>query len=58
MALTNCRECKGEISEWATTCPHCGARDPVKSQWQITVFVGWATFLLIAAVIIKVVFFK
>ena len=30
MALTKCRECGGQVSTEATTCPHCGA--PVKKQ--------------------------
>ena len=58
MALTTCRECKGQVSQWATKCPHCGAPDPVKSQWITTVIVGTVTFLLLAAVLIKIVFFK
>lgn len=24
MALIACRECGGQISEWAAICPHCG----------------------------------
>lgn len=24
MALIECTECKGKVSEWAETCPHCG----------------------------------
>lgn len=29
MALVTCRECKGQVSSKASSCPHCGA--PVKS---------------------------
>jgi ribosomal protein L40E len=25
MAMIDCRECEGKISERAKTCPHCGA---------------------------------
>jgi hypothetical protein len=28
MALKQCPECKGEVSEKATRCPHCGFKDP------------------------------
>jgi hypothetical protein len=31
-----CRECKGEISEQAVTCPRCGAPYPAKEKWD-----GW-----------------
>jgi hypothetical protein len=29
MALAQCRECAGEVSTYASTCPHCGAPSPV-----------------------------
>ena len=42
-----CRECKHQISEQASTCPHCGAPFPARAEWD-----GWgyeyksrATFL-------------
>ena len=28
MALTNCRECQGEVSTEARSCPHCGVPNP------------------------------
>lgn len=28
MALTNCRECGGQVSTEATSCPHCGCPQP------------------------------
>lgn len=28
MALTQCKECKKEVSTTAKTCPHCGVKDP------------------------------
>lgn len=31
-----CRECQREVSEQATTCPHCGAPFPAKEKWD-----GW-----------------
>jgi RNA polymerase subunit RPABC4/transcription elongation factor Spt4 len=58
MALTTCRECKGQISEWATKCPHCGAPDPVKSQWIMTVVVWTFIVIVFGAVLIKMIFFK
>jgi hypothetical protein len=30
MALTHCNECKHQISDNATTCPHCGAPTQAK----------------------------
>ena len=30
MAMTVCRECKGEVSTDAKACPHCGIKYPVK----------------------------
>lgn len=32
MAMTNCSECGKEISDKATTCPHCGAPQSAPSQ--------------------------
>jgi len=31
-----CRECRHEVSEQATACPHCGAPFPAKEKWD-----GW-----------------
>lgn len=31
-----CRECRGEVSEQAFACPHCGAPFPAKDKWD-----GW-----------------
>jgi hypothetical protein len=36
MALTECRECKGQVSTQARFCPHCGAPFPARPQWK-----GW-----------------
>jgi len=33
MALTNCRECGGQVSDTAKMCPHCGAPYPYKEEW-------------------------
>ena len=30
MAMTVCRECKGEVSSEAKVCPHCGIKNPVR----------------------------
>lgn len=32
MALTDCRECDGEVSLDAEACPHCGAPHPAEDQ--------------------------
>ena len=31
-----CRECRGQVSEQAFACPHCGAPYPAKDKWD-----GW-----------------
>ena len=31
-----CRECRGQVSEQAFACPHCGAPFPAKEKWD-----GW-----------------
>lgn len=31
MTMSQCRECKGQVSSGAKVCPHCGARDPAMS---------------------------
>ncbi len=38
MALTKCRECGGEVSDWARSCPHCGAPRPGNPAWRGTGF--------------------
>jgi hypothetical protein len=35
MAITQCRECKKEVSDIAATCPHCGAPSPNRTSEQI-----------------------
>lgn len=47
MALTNCRECKREVSTEAAACPHCGVPRPATAGWKGT-GVNWksrATYL-------------
>ena len=36
MALNECRECGGQVSDQAVTCPHCGAPYPARAGWK-----GW-----------------
>lgn len=38
MALTNCRECGGQVSAEARSCPHCGAPRPAEASWSGTGF--------------------
>jgi hypothetical protein len=45
MALVNCRECKKEISDKATTCPHCGHVNKKPTQYNI------GSFLLLGLVL-------
>jgi hypothetical protein len=33
MSMTSCRECRGQVSEEARTCPHCGAPRPADQTW-------------------------
>lgn len=33
MALIECAECKGQVSDTADKCPHCGARVPRRGRW-------------------------
>lgn len=44
MALVNCRECNGQVSDSAAACPHCGAKVPKKPsntwKWVIGVPAG------------------
>lgn len=36
MAFADCRECKQQVSEDASSCPHCGAPFPANQKWN-----GW-----------------
>ncbi|CAH5825241.1 hypothetical protein [Klebsiella pneumoniae] len=31
MAMTNCKECKKEVSSKAKVCPHCGVKEPARN---------------------------
>lgn len=50
MALKKCRECGGQVSTDAKTCPHCGATDPLGTTRQATI--GCLTVILIAGGVI------
>lgn len=39
MALVKCTECKNQISDTASACPHCGAK-PKKPTSRLTIFIG------------------
>lgn len=49
MATVHCRECGKKISETATSCPHCGARQSAKGtkklNWSLilvmSILLGW-----------------
>jgi len=49
MALKQCPECKGEVSDKATRCPHCGFQHPRTATKAI-----FGVFLIIAALILSV----
>lgn len=55
MALIQCHECKGQVSDTAATCPHCGAQVNAAAQTPEVVQpkpgAGFATLLVIAAFI-------
>ena len=36
--MTECRECRGQVSTQAFACPHCGAPFPWKAEWRGTGF--------------------
>lgn len=38
MTLLPCRECRREISDQASVCPHCGAPSPTHTEWKGTGF--------------------
>ena len=54
MSLIKCQECKKDVSEKATACPHCG--NPMNNKtveveltnkgWKLVKLFGWITFLL------------
>lgn len=53
MALVQCKECKGEVSSSAKTCPHCGKK--LKMGWFAKLLIGVvalvAAFLIFGAMI-------
>ena len=48
MALGKCKECGGQVSSDAETCPHCGANKPLPRTSAHVIF--WPAALLIAIV--------
>jgi len=50
MAITVCQECKGQVSDSAQTCPHCGAKQKRSSstwKWVLGVPVALLALMLI-----------
>ena len=43
MAMTICRECGGDVSTSARTCPHCGVKNPGMSKGKHAVATGCGT---------------
>lgn len=39
MATQECKECGGEVSGEAKTCPHCGAKGPGAEEFPIGLFI-------------------
>ncbi len=46
MALKKCRECDGEVSTGAKTCPHCGVDRPAGPTAE-----DWAGFIVLGVVV-------
>jgi hypothetical protein len=48
MAMIDCRECEGKISERAKTCPHCGCPNehPIQTN-ALPISAGVAIFLVL-----------
>ena len=40
MAVKPCKECGGQVSDNAKTCPHCGAKQPKKTSKLALIFAG------------------
>lgn len=49
MALKPCRECKKEVADNATTCPHCGCKSPVANMEVVLKGVGVLVVLAVFA---------
>jgi hypothetical protein len=52
MALKPCRECREQVSTWATTCPKCGKQYPHASVW--TAIGGLGSIALLCLLIYKI----
>lgn len=48
MALRKCRECGGQVSSEAPTCPHCGVKKPVSRQSKLATMV--VVLIILAAI--------
>ena len=48
MAMTECRECKKEVSDQARACPHCGAANPGQSGGTSGLTIAVAIFIVAA----------
>lgn len=47
MAIVKCKECFGDVSTQAVTCPHCGAKPPKRTSlatWFGVLVVGWLVY--------------
>jgi hypothetical protein len=53
MAITQCKECKKDVSTSAKTCPHCGVKDPGVTAKQK---LGGCLVLIVIAVVIGIYF--
>lgn len=47
MAMTNCKECKQQISDEAKTCPHCGFEQPKEASRLKIGFVGLVLIMIL-----------
>ena len=55
MAMTTCRECGGDVSDSAKTCPGCGIEDPAKSKHFMSIGLGLVGWVVIGVIVVAVV---
>ncbi|ENT8515558.1 hypothetical protein ACKGJF_002969 [Raoultella ornithinolytica] len=49
MAMTNCKECKKEVSSKAKVCPHCGVKEPARNVGKETAQGCFGLVIIVAA---------
>lgn len=49
MAMISCSECKKEISDSATVCPHCGKKNYFELPWAVRIIGGIIGLIILFA---------